>query len=279
MGGSTSVIEPSRDLHNGHRWFLQFDIIEGQAYPDGLPRLELFAVREDGQSIQLTDDASLATWYNSSVAWSPGDESVSWSALRWEGGVPVEAGIYGADVVYDAAGDVVGLAQERYLLLEGDVLSFGDPGQIHYVADIYGHDWSPDGSEFVFHDAEAEALFIADLLTQQTMLLLSDHGWDPRWSPAGNKIIYNAGKTIRTINIDGTGLTTVAETKKRFTYLRAPHWSPTGSHIVYMFRNGGSSGPAAPKGWVDVYRATADGGKDKNLTTDTDAWVSPVGWR
>ena len=41
-------MEPSRALHGGHRWFLQWREIPGQYDPSGTARREMFAVRSDG---------------------------------------------------------------------------------------------------------------------------------------------------------------------------------------------------------------------------------------
>ena len=58
--------------------------------------------------------------------------------------------------------------------------------------------------------------------------------------------------------------------------LRA-RWSPTSTHLVYerlrIPRKLGQPGT------LDVYRAAADGTDEKNLTRDTDAGATPVGWR
>src|SRR5213593_2014127 len=84
--------EPSRLLHGGQRWFLQFTAVAG-TYPDGGQRHELFAIRGDGLlSVQLTDQADLEPFGNPGAnpdsrfpagRWTFSDSKVSWIAARW----------------------------------------------------------------------------------------------------------------------------------------------------------------------------------------------------
>ena len=78
----------------GQRWFLQLREIVGDSYPSGLPRRELFAVREDdGEAftVQLTDQPDLeplpegsASLFWGFVRWGIGDAEISWIARRWK---------------------------------------------------------------------------------------------------------------------------------------------------------------------------------------------------
>src|SRR6185436_2759928 len=107
---------PSRALHDNHRWFLKSYKITGQFYPDGSQRREIFARRDDQLTpVQLTDDPTLQT--DGRVDWVPGgDQQISFRARRWSSTEPdatvVEGGLYMASLVYDGAGNITGLAEQ-----------------------------------------------------------------------------------------------------------------------------------------------------------------------
>ena len=105
----------------GNRWYLFEGEIPDEYYPDGYPRKEVFAVREDYDYynrsetlVQLTDDATLQPIYwsfsRNDMEWAPGDRTISFKARRWGELTPVEGGLYTADLVYSAEGNIIGLA-------------------------------------------------------------------------------------------------------------------------------------------------------------------------
>ena len=111
---------PSTALHGGYRWFLYHQPIPDSYYLDGTQRFELFALRSDYDyqnnnnsttRVQLTNDIDLQAqpW---STAWVSGDQTISIRARRWSGGVVVEGGIYTASPVFDANGNITGLAAQ-----------------------------------------------------------------------------------------------------------------------------------------------------------------------
>ena len=55
----TPIVEPSQSRHNTQRWFLFAGPIPNEAYPDGRPRYELFALSESGTSVQVTADPTV----------------------------------------------------------------------------------------------------------------------------------------------------------------------------------------------------------------------------
>src|SRR5262245_58734486 len=127
--------EPSRGLPGGHRWFLRVEPIPGEFFPDGIQHFELVAFRDDGTTVVPLMDApamELATgnYGYETIRWQPGDHSISWIACEWDliSGQRVACGIYEAALLFDNAGNVIGL----------------DPLSLDLIvpeADIGTHDW------------------------------------------------------------------------------------------------------------------------------------------
>src|SRR5437660_5882170 len=73
--------EPSHLLH-GARWILDGEPVPG-AYPNGLPRMELFATRlSDGVKVQLTNDPNVQPNFTG-LRWAFDDGFVSFPAVTW----------------------------------------------------------------------------------------------------------------------------------------------------------------------------------------------------
>ena len=272
--------EPSRALQGGHRWFLRERDIPGETYPNGTNRVELFAIRDDGDetfTVQLTNDPDLEAF--GSARWQPGDFGVSWVARRWDNltGTVVDGGIYQAFLIYDADGNIAGLAaQPAAPLVPAIPIDNGD-GTLR--PDIRTHDWSPDGTQLVFDIFPGVALWIFDALVDpatgphSTLLLQAGpNSWSngPTWSPAGTTIAFNSAEGIDTISPNGSNHKTILKTVAT-SIVEDPHWSPTGTHLTYRYVN--------RRSWEsDVYRAAADGSGRKNLTSEIDS-AAPDAWR
>jgi Tol biopolymer transport system component len=139
------------------------------------------------------------------------------------------------------------------------------------VPDLRSHDWSPEGTQFVHDRINGQELRIADVLTGQSRQLIQANALRPVWSPDGANIAFNGPlTTIASIALDGSNFKTIIARGKNYT-VGGPVWSPTGSHLVYWrfetqsFRQ-------------FVYRATADGGGNTNLTGELN-YAIPYGWR
>jgi hypothetical protein len=274
---------PSWDHHNGFRWFLALRTIPGSYYPDGITlRSEVFAYREDydpgdGDTyVQLTDDALLQpVFWNHHVRWLPGDQAISFKARRWEGSAPVEGGLYTADLVFRADGNIIGLAAPPTV----PTLDFPLDGDGMPV--LGTHSWDDTGLRVVYNDdgsTGSTGLWVADLSSGTRTQIYSGLARDPDWSPDGTRIAMSAGHRIYTIRPNGKGLTEIISP----TYVNGiycdgfgkPHFSHTGSHIVCI-------GIAEDDGaWNnEVFHATNRG---RSLTMLTQSWSInevPLGWR
>ena len=298
-GGNKTVLpvdvggEPSRDLHNAQRWFLQLRKFVDERYPNGEVRRELFAVREDGDedfAVQLTDQPDLQPLpAGGFVRWGIGDVEVSWIARRWDLDTEIvlvlEGGIYSAGIEFDGNDNVIGLTgQPTAPLVAGDLV-VDQNGDLR--PEQRSHDWSPDGNQIVYAFArgfDRGQLGIADLIGGDTSIIPTDRvATLPVWSPDGSKIAFQSGagnSNIATINPDGSGEKIIVRRTPR-TGAGTPIWSPTGEHVIYIFFSGSVFDDAR----FDLYRVTAKGGGKANLTEDLDTRTSsgtaawPVAWR
>ena len=275
--------EPSHALHGDQRWYLEVRFIAGEFYPDGGERRELFAVTEAGAVVQLTDqgDLELVTSFTlGATRWTPDDEFVSWVALRWDGitGLPVDAGVYVAEVDYDpVSGDVIGVVAQPLdpLVPTAFVEDFSEV----WRPLVRTHDWSPDQTAIVYDTVDGE-LFTADTFTGDSFLLTNTTGVGcPVWSPDGSKIAFRVPvASIATINPDGSGEKIIIKRRSHSVFgASMPFWSPTGEHLIYRWHPGKTQGGEFPI--PDVYRAAAGGGGKTNLTADLDGGATPIAWR
>jgi hypothetical protein len=272
---------PSRELHGEHRWYVTVQSIPDSYYPDGITlRTEVFAYREDYDPdnsdtyVQLTDDATLQALFTGfkGIQWSPGDQTISFEARRWEGSTPVEGGLYTADLVYSADGNIIGLAAAPTdptipFPLDGD----GMPT-------LGRHAWDDTGTRVVYNDDGWTGLWVADLSSGTQTQILSGVARDPDWSPDGTKIAFSRAQRIYTIKSNGKSLKEViSPTVAGTAYWDAfgiPYFSPAGTHIVCV-------GLSEENGELnnEVFRATVNGHALTNLTGTPSVNEIPVGWR
>ncbi len=233
------VVSLSKETHNGHYWYVGLFAIEGETYDDGLPRQEIYAVRDDNtMGFQMTDDETMEfapTDQGDQLMWVPGDAYISWAAKVWadqgDGTYAYEYGIYRAGVVYDTDGDVSGLGSPALVY---DTGSYYDEYDEVYYPNVHGYNWNPEGDQLVIqmHD---HYIYIDDVGGDSPEQLTD--GWAPRWSPDGAKILFGRSKEILAIGVDGTGETSLEKVSDTHIHIVrgiwVPRWSPDGKYVVY----------------------------------------------
>jgi len=294
--------EPSAAIHycgthgKDERWFLTFQPVgEDEFYPNGIPRHELFAVCEGGTAVQLTSDESLepdnlgypvTQFTRARPRWFDGDTQVSYLAKRWQDGEVVEWGIYTLaiepDVLDDHMVDFPVHVPVALTLLPYVPLGVDRGGVVDAP-----YDWKPDGSALVFKlrgtGAESNGLYLVEessgWITYPDHRLTTGDAYEVRWSPTSSRLLFEYGRRIDSMDAyDPSDRTTVIEnpfTLKNDLHIFYPCWSPSGTHIVFDYR----CWKEPPKGYSDIHRATATGSDETNLTRDTDAGLTTLGWR
>lgn len=164
-----------------------------------------------------------------------------------------------------------GKAQEIYAV---------KPESGHFVTTI---DWAPDSEHLVFSDAvfrESYAIVVADVeaVGSTATLVSSTTHWPryPKWSPAGDKILFisSTGKSsgpdvIQNLwTMDPDGSEQIQLTHDVYVY-DLPRWSPDGNWIVF-------AGPTAyeePRPFYELWLVDKKGSEIKRLTSNM---VEPV---
>jgi len=176
---------------------------------------DLFLMSPDGSDVtRLTDTPPLS---ESRARWSPDGTRIAFEGSPESG----PAGVY----VMDANGNGV----QR---LTDPSRAAGSP------------DWSPDGSQLVFHlDAPVTSetgeveIWIMEADGSNAHLVTdggevsSNHS--PRWSPDGDRIVFTHDRDVYVVNVDGTGLTNLTPESGTDFYDRDPAWSSDGRGIVF----------------------------------------------
>lgn len=283
-------INPSHDLHGGHRWFIDFREDPSRTRPDGSRWFELFAVRGDGNedfTVQLTHQDELEpTFHSSEDRWLVGDVGIAFQGMQWDldTGEPIQAGVYAAEILFDDEGNVVGLAQQPD---PADPLAtvpiaaedWDEDGDVDdYRPMLTGFDFSPDTTAVAW--ASGDQLYVTDLLADpaaDTWLIATRNFLEgPAWSPDGIEIAFGSEDGIETVLPDGSEPLLVRGEKKN-TSLQWPEWSPDGTHMICRQISRRPNGVSAPAD--DTVRFRVGGGKLENLTDDIEGQAIPLAWR
>ncbi len=273
---------PSNQKHGGARWFLY----------------GFHAIREDGSSdVQLWSDT---TTYIRQAVWGRDDSFVS---FQWRDDA---AGYVWRISRFDIAFDANGVPSAA-----------GGPVAVSGIAansytDQAHHTWSPSGDRVAWIDYypgidnyPEGRLYVTTVATGATTSIASTSIPWPfpslAWSPDGARILFRSGQGIDTIDPSGANRRNILQgsqstsgsgknLKITIVELSAADWSPDGAAIVYR-RHVRESQPYLydPRDrhyvpdYSDVYRASADGSAQQNLTSGPN-WPNtglavPIAWR
>jgi len=269
-------LEPSYQLHGGHRWFLNMrDTDVMNEY--GEVKQELFASSAAGDPVQLTDDPDL--WIDG-IRWAKDDSFLSFVGYRYDSNTEEwEGDLYVADVDWSLGIPMIGLLR-KVLSTQYEVDGLKD----YYLG---AFDWSPAGDELVYNDIRdwdrheiRIARFLADGSVETRHV---GYGLYPTWSPDGNWIAYGSliDGAIWKVSPDGTGgvkLTSLASGQQHTDQV----WSPDGLHLAFTQSTRTTTtkrGVTTTTYTYDILRIPATGGTATNLTTDTAADCWSIGWR
>jgi hypothetical protein len=274
IDGSTGSLRIKFESTTGHKtgdWW--------GVYANKTQRCELFAVREDGQiEVQLTEDPDVQPFNRPEAHWATDygvvDGKVSYRALRWEGEVVVEQGLFIVEIAWiDGMPSAINP-------VDGNPTSVPVQPTLLPVSGSYGYDWSPEGT-WIVYTATGPEIWVADAYAGGSGEWLCD-GYGPRWSPVleddSTLIAFAIGSwgntQIRTINPNGASPPTpvVAMGKNRTIKGDSIYWSPMGTHLVYTRIQSNNNS-------YNVYRVGADGSDPTNLTNDLKENAFSIGWR
>ncbi len=218
---------PSDLPHNGSYWFLT-------VRNDGTDNA-LVALHESGAPVRLDTGPTVRVANTIAVSnqrWLVGDSKVAFIADMGLDPVtqePIDAGLYIMDIVWSLEGPVVAGAPQL-LDWTAPIISAG-------YSVFQGCAFSADGSTLYF--SMNGQLYKADVDTGATVGLPASNFVEPELSADGSKLVGHwAPIGVQTINVDGSGLTTVFPGSGGTVSGPSDNgfyafWSPTGQNIAF----------------------------------------------
>ena len=140
-----------------------------------------------------------------------------------------------------------------------------------------GEAWSPEGSRLAFvrstytgEDGAPNWIYVmsADGSNIRRITRPGASVDDPRWSPDGRAIAFDADEDASIVNADGTGQRVLRESSN---FLRSPSWSPGGDRLAVV----GRVGPADKEA---IFTVTRRGGVLRRVTAHSGVGSGDYGW-
>jgi Tol biopolymer transport system component len=108
---------------------------------------------------------------------------------------------------------------------------------------VYWMSLSPDGNTVAYVDDNNYSIWLKNLITGETTMLLQQEGDTLHWSPDGSKLVYTFWDTdswdYRVGIYDRATGTKELLTKDMGVYEDYPSWSPDGTKIVFTSSRSG----------------------------------------
>jgi TolB protein len=96
---------------------------------------------------------------------------------------------------------------------------------------------------------------------------------DPDWSPTGKQIAFDSPQGMEVVNTDGTGLGVLNQGLGAH-----PKFSPDGGQIAFLQQSAYVASDGSTQYGTDVYLLDLATASVRALTTDHQAWMTPVAW-
>ena len=262
---------------DGNYWYVGFIKVDG-THPDGIPKTELWAIRDDnGDSELLLDDDSMSyKGWNGPPVWVNGDTHLSWAALKWADATTIEeAGIYKAAITFS---DGVPSMSTPDLVWSTD--PYYHSGNEYYTPEVSYPSWNPDGTKAVMFSVDGRT--VVDFTgVEPTDTVMSGYTTTAFWSPDGSKLAHLTDHKLYVMDPDGADDTLLVSPKSnpaKDNVFRTIRWSPDSKFLMY------SNCFWSPRTWIgyaDVFIIGVDGSGNTCLTRDltTPDYIYGRDWR
>ncbi|MEX2555733.1 MAG: hypothetical protein WEB06_08880 [Actinomycetota bacterium] len=180
---------------------------------------------------------------------------------------------FDVDPAWNADGTKIAFASDRGGDLDIWVMN-ADGSASSRLTDALGIDnhptWSPDGSRIAFHSNRDgnDEIYVMNADGSGQTNISNDPGnsdGSPAWSPDGTRIAFSRSGSIRSMQPDGSGQTTI--TSGGFDL--SPDWSPDGTRIVFSRLVGDT---------FDLFLVESAGSEPTNITDGSTGDAREPAW-